>query len=309
MQSKGHDTLVYRLSEILVRLNQGEHLNPKELASDFGVNLRTIQRDLNVRLAYLPIEKFQGLYSLPASYLGKFGLEDIRHFAGLAGVSQLFPSLDNDFLRSIFDDKVGSSLLVKGHNYEDLSGKECLFHKLESTIENANYIAFEYETNKGVKAYDQVSPYKLVNNKGIWYLAGVHEGKLKTFAFTRIDSIVESVTSFEADPTTLQRLLDEDSIWFTAKRTTVRLKANPEIARYFKRRKLIANQVIESEADDGSVIIRTEVGHQNQILPIVRYWMPHLLIQEPMHMQEALNESIESYLANHQLSSDSGVSL
>ena len=40
----------------------------------------------------------------------------------------------------------------------------------------------------------------------------------------------------------------------------------------FKRRKLIANQVIEQELSDGSLMISTTVGHANQILPIVRYW-------------------------------------
>lgn len=56
--SKGnHDTLVYRLSEMLIKLNQGEKLIPSNLADEFGVNIRTIQRDLNVRFAYLPLKK------------------------------------------------------------------------------------------------------------------------------------------------------------------------------------------------------------------------------------------------------------
>ena len=49
MTASFHDTLVYRLAQMLVKLNQGEKLDPQELASEFGVNLRTIQRDLNVR--------------------------------------------------------------------------------------------------------------------------------------------------------------------------------------------------------------------------------------------------------------------
>ena len=50
-----HDTLVYRLSRILFKLNQGEALDPRALAREFAVNLRTIQRDLNVRLAELQL--------------------------------------------------------------------------------------------------------------------------------------------------------------------------------------------------------------------------------------------------------------
>lgn len=48
-----HDTLVARLAQILIRLNQGEALDPKALAEEFQVHPRTIQRDLNERFAYL----------------------------------------------------------------------------------------------------------------------------------------------------------------------------------------------------------------------------------------------------------------
>lgn len=42
MANNNHDTLVYRLAQMLVKLNQGEKLVPLALAEEFGVNLRTI---------------------------------------------------------------------------------------------------------------------------------------------------------------------------------------------------------------------------------------------------------------------------
>ena len=41
MSDGSHDTLVYRLAQMLVKLNQGERLDPQALAEEFGVNLRT----------------------------------------------------------------------------------------------------------------------------------------------------------------------------------------------------------------------------------------------------------------------------
>lgn len=41
------DTIAFRLTEILRRLNEGKKLDPHALVTEFGVNLRTIQRDLN----------------------------------------------------------------------------------------------------------------------------------------------------------------------------------------------------------------------------------------------------------------------
>ena len=38
------DTIAFRLTEILRRLNEGKKLDPHALVTEFGVNLRTIQR-------------------------------------------------------------------------------------------------------------------------------------------------------------------------------------------------------------------------------------------------------------------------
>lgn len=64
-----HDTIAYRLSQILIKLNQGDHLDPAELADEFGTHVRTIQRDLKVRLAYLPLLKTRGGITLKPSTL------------------------------------------------------------------------------------------------------------------------------------------------------------------------------------------------------------------------------------------------
>ena len=158
MTSDNHDTLVYRLAQILVKFNQGEKLDPQALAEEFGVNLRTIQRDLNVRFGYLPIQKTEGRYHLDPAFLGKLSTRDIERFAGLAGVRGLFPSLSDDFLRDIFDTRIQSALLVKGHHYENLAGKEATFRQLEQAIIARCHVAFDYIKAEGTKPYASVAP-------------------------------------------------------------------------------------------------------------------------------------------------------
>src|SRR5947207_2577615 len=113
MASGNHDTLVYRLAQMLVKFNQGEKLDPRSLAEEFKVNLRTIQRDLNVRFAYLPLEKSDGRYYLDPAFLGKLSTRDIERFAALAGIRALFPSLSDEFLSDIFDARMQGAILVK----------------------------------------------------------------------------------------------------------------------------------------------------------------------------------------------------
>lgn len=296
MSSDNHDTLVYRLAQMLVKLNQGEKLDPRSLAEEFGVNLRTIQRDLNVRFAYLPLEKTEGHYHLDPTFLGKLTTRDVERFASLAGVRGLFPSLSDDFLRDIFDTRMQSALLVKGHNYEDLAGKETLFRQLEQAIVARRHVAINYSKDEGSKSYMFLAPFKLMNHKGIWYLAARDGDKLKTFAFTRIESLRILDSHFAPDASVDRVLVEEEGIWFGEEKKEIVLKIAKEVAGYFKRRRLIANQVIEKELEDGGLIVSAKVGHPNQVLPIVRYWIPHIRIISPEGLQAELERELTGYV-------------
>ena len=296
MSSDNHDTLVYRLAQMLVKLNQGEKLNPQAMADEFGVNLRTIQRDLNVRFAYLPLQKTDGYYHLDPTFLGKLSTKDVDRFAGLAGVRGLFPSLSDDFLRDIFDARIQATVMVKGHNYENLAGKEASFRSLEQAIVSRQHIAFNYQKDAGPKSYTGVSPFKLINHKGIWYLAARDGDKLKSFSFAKIENLRLLESHFPADSNIEKQLAEEDGIWLNNDKKEIVLKIAKEVAGYFKRRKLIANQVIEKELEDGGLIISAKVGHPNQVVPIVRYWIPHIRIISPEGAQAELEAEISAYL-------------
>lgn len=296
MATNYHDTLVFRLAQMLVKLNQGEKLDPRSLVEEFGVNLRTIQRDLNERFAYLPLQKTDGRYHLDPIFLGKLTTRDIERFACLAGVRGLFPSLTDDFLRDIFDIRMQGALLVKGHHYENLTGKEPLFLELERAIISRHQIGFEYAKQDATKRYEAVDPYKLINNKGIWYLAALDGEKLKAFSFTKISRLRTLDTSFAWDTRIDAQLAQEDGIWLSEEKQEIVMKVSREVASYFKRRRLIANQVIEKELEDGGLIISAKVGHHNQVIPIVRYWIPHIRIISPEGLQDELEKEIRGYI-------------
>ncbi len=296
MANDNHDTLVYRLAQMLVKLNQGEKLDPRSLAEEFRVNLRTVQRDLNVRFAYLPIQKTDGLYHLEPTFLGKLNTRDVERFASLAGVSGLFPSLSDDFLRDIFDTRMQSAILVKGHNYEDLVGKESLFRELEKAIVARYEVDFAYAKPEGRKQYLAIAPIKLVNHKGIWYLVALDGEKLKAFSFTKLSQLRTLETHFAANPEIDKRLAEEDGIWLSQEQQEIVLKISSEVAGYFKRRKLVANQIIVKVLEDGGLIVSAKVSNLKQILPIVRYWVPHIRIISPEGLQEDLERELAEYL-------------
>lgn len=294
-----HETLVHRLAQILIRLNQGEKIDPGELANEFGVSLRTIQRDLNERFSYLPLLRTNGKYHIDSAVLGKLTTKDILRFSGLAGVQGLFPSLGEEFFRDIFDSRIQDALLVRGHNYENLAGHERIFTQLKRAIIRCQQISVRYQSSSGSKEYPSLLPYKLINTKGIWYLAATDNGKLKTFALTKIQRLTALDAVFQHAPETQAVIREQDGIWLSETPFDVVLKVSKDVSSYFKRRKLLANQFVEKELEDGSMLISTKVGHVNQIIPIVRYWIPHIRIVSPESLQNNLEKSLADYLTGN----------
>jgi len=297
MANGQHDTIAYRLSQILIKLNQAEKLDPEDLAQEFGVHVRTIQRDLRVRLAYLPLTKIQGRYQLSPAYLGKLNYNDIERFAALAGVKGLFPSLSAESLRSIFDKAIAVPWLVKGHHYEDLSERQPIFRQLEAAVMESRLLDFEMVVAGVPKAYKAVAPYRLLNLKGIWYLAAVAQGKYKTFGIGKMLRVVVTESSFHKDPALEITIAKQEGAWHSEDSHEVMLSVAAPVASYFKRRQLVPNQIVKLESSDGSLQISTTVGHPTQILPIVRYWLPHIRIVYPAPWQESLERGLEEYLA------------
>jgi predicted DNA-binding transcriptional regulator YafY len=135
-----------------------------------------------------------------------------------------------------------------------------------------------------------------MNHKGIWYLAGRDGDKLKTFAFAKIESLRLLDSQFPPDANIDKTLAEEDGIWLGEEKKEIVLKIAPEVASYFKRRRLIANQVIEKELEGGGLIVSARVGHLNQVLPIVRYWIPHIRIISPENLQAEMEQELRQYL-------------
>jgi predicted DNA-binding transcriptional regulator YafY len=296
---QGHETLVYRLTETLVKLNRGESLEPRALADEFGVDLRTVQRDLNQRFAYLDLVKEQGRYRMNSAVLGRLSTKDVERFARASGTAGLFPTLSHAFVRELLREDQASPLLVRGHHFEDVAEHAATFAFLSKAITDRRHVRFHFlgKSGRATKAYDDVAPYRMLNQKGVWYLAALHGGRLKTFGFSRVRDVLVKASSFERSPDIEQRLEADESLWQSDTVLRVVLDVAAPAAHYFQRRNLIPNQVLEAMAADGSLRLVATVGHPNEILPIVRYWIPHLRIVEPAQLQVDLEAEISRYLS------------
>ena len=118
--SKSNDKLSIRLTQILLKLNSGEILSLDDLALEFNVSKRTIQRDINERFSYLPLIKVDGCVRIEEYCLGKLSFKDIKNFATLSGIKNLYPELDDNFIVDLLNTRLNSTYLIKGYEYESI---------------------------------------------------------------------------------------------------------------------------------------------------------------------------------------------
>ena len=288
---KKTDKLAVRLTSIITRLNAGEILSVKELADEFEVTQRSIQKDLNERvMQFLPVTHKNGQYYMEAYLLGKLTYDDIRDFAHLSGINKLYPTLDDNALSDILNKKVSDALLVKAGAYENISSKKGEFDLIRLAIVLKHQLCFTYKDKKRL-----LNPYKLVNNNDVWYLVGNEGGELKTYSFTKIEKLCKTEKSFTPNSNYNEIINDPNNKWFSKNKLKVILEIDSSVAEYFLRRELLPHQVVLKQTKK-KLIVQTTVAYDEEILKIVRYWIPHIKIIEPYELDERLRNELILYL-------------
>ena len=286
---RSHDKIAVRLAQIIVKLNSGERLSIDELVEEFSVNKRTILRDFE-RLSILPIQKENGKYFLEDYALGKLGFKDIKTFAALIGARSLFPELDDRFISDVLNEKLNKAYLIKNQGFESIQISRDDFEAVSAAVIKNRIVDCEYNDKER-----KLKPYKLINNSGIWYLLADDEGKLKNFTLSKIKRIKIKGDTFTANAEFLKRIEKNDTNWFSDAKFKVTLEIKNEAMKYFKRKEFLPNYEVVQE-DDHKIIISTEVAYDDEILRVVKYWLPFIKIVEPLNLKDKFENLLRDYL-------------
>ena len=293
-----HERLADRLANILTKLNMGSQLSIKELASEFGVSTRTISRDFDRLNTYLPLlqDNENKKFYLDSNYLGKIAPKDIRNFAQLSGISHLYPSLDMSFLRELLDSRAHQIYSAKGYSFEDASQFKELFKVLGKAIQEQRQIGFLYKGESRL-----VQPYRLIHHHGSWYLAAVRKNQLRTYRISHIQLMhaTHEYPQFIPDQDIVKVVEDDDSIWFGQDKQEIILSIDSQVAFYFKQRSILPEQQIVRELGDGGLLVSSKINHDMQLLPLIRYWIPHLKIVNPGRLQDEMEKGLNEYISSN----------
>lgn len=281
--SKG-EKLAQRLSAILTLLHQGDHLDKHLLADRFQVDVRTIERDMAERLDGVVERNAQGRWQLMHAARGAIPARHLSEYARLSGTQYLFPDSSLPYLLQQLD-KPGNrrTMRVQPAAIEDLGATTPYFARLEAAIDRCFECRFEYKGK-----VRRVQPYRLIHKHGIWYLAATEEERLKNFSVALITELaVDEGSRFSPKPEHHDYIDGKDDIWFTPDTVDVVLRVAPVAAHYFTRRALLPKQR-HCVHTGGALTVTSQISHPQQLLPVVRYWLPHVRIVQPTQWHDRL---------------------
>ena len=297
-----YDTILTRLTQILSKLNDGEALSVKELAEEFNTCPRTIQRDFNERLTSFPIYKEGRRWKMQEGFRiekaksleDEVVLDIIEKIT--EGIGGKFATKSQKLLSKIKNEDFNP--IYTKLNIEDISDKFADIQLLEDAIKKRLEIKCSYDNEHHEIYSTTIQPLKIVNFEGFWYLLALRGEILKKYYLKNISNVQVTEKSFTTGAKVETLLDDSISIWFSQENEPfeVKLYADSSCAKFFKRRPLPTQTILSIESD-GAMEFTLKITHEMEILPIVKYWIPHLFVMEPLWLKELVKKDLENYLS------------
>jgi len=127
-------------------------------------------------------------------------------------------------------------------------------------------------------------------------MIGLDDGREKTYSFKQISNLEIVPDTFVMNEALKEKLQVSDSLYHGNQISEIILKVGATVAPYFKRQALFPNQSIIRHLDNGDLLIECTDVNEIEVLPIVKYWLPHITIISPEYLDKDLREIMTEYL-------------
>jgi hypothetical protein len=106
-------------------------------------------------------------------------------------------------------------------------------------------------------------------------------------------------SGFGVSPEILEKLEDSVNVWFDPGTVPyeVTLWLDPDVVVYFERRPIAKSQKLYKQSD-GSAELIVKITTPDEILPIVKWYLPSIRIMEPEELKNDFESMLQEYLEN-----------
>jgi len=305
---KDYDKLLYRLTSILTKLSNSELPTVRELADEYNVSVRTIQRDVYERLSGFPVvaneqKKLQFIDGFTLNRT-KLSLEEITT---MTLSLELIKNKGNEFqeaslklMNKFLYKDVFNPYYIKPVASEKIDTDSHILNQIEEAIQYKNVILI-VRKNKTEK---EIEPIKITNYDGFWYLLGKSDGSIFIDMISHMISQIVRVeilsTKYHMSESEYKLFENVHTPFFKEDvEFPIVIKVKSNVANYFKLKKFLPSQEILEEYEDGSIKLKFKVTHLEEIDNLVKSFLPDIIVLEPQEYRESILKEIKEYIENY----------
>lgn len=301
-KKKNYDKALYRLTKILELLLDDARPTIRELAEEFNVTERTIQKDVYERLQSFGIAKnnygklqFEYEIDIKKSFLRIEEMFFISlSLSQLEDIDKEHQELARSIFRKILKKELYNPYFIKPELFQPIDHNETIVETLEDAITKCQAVEISFN-GKPLKLF----PYKIASFEGIWYLLAdnVAQDKLKNYMISRIEDITVLDEKFERMKELEDTLEKIESAWYVEGNSfKVVVKVYPQIAEYFTLKKHLNSQKLLEKLPDGSLLLEFTVTHEEDVDNLIKSWLPHIEIVSPSAFRERIVKELTTYI-------------
>ena len=295
--------LADRLATMIHYLNRGYTVNIKELAEEFSLTERQIQKDIELFGTMYEIENLGAQnYRMKKGYklIGTEN-EDVEMAMALMKSLQqsAIPQMNDDVDKALPESKEYGNIFLFNIDYEKfLDMKE--FYKLLQAIRYQQSCSFSYIKKDGSKKEVNAHPYRIANFSNFWYLLAydVEAEKIKSYHINSISKVILAGENYIGN-TSIEKEIEEtfgqfDSPWFDTNPKSVILAAKGDAKLYLDRsHPKNINITFQSEIDTE---MQFHYYNDTEVLTFVKKWLPDIMILDNTELDQKLRETLKNYL-------------
>ena len=304
------DKKYYRVLKILNILNEKGSVRIADLAAEFNVSSRSIQRDLErVNMTFGLQQDCKGEYSFACGVSLKEMRLSEEQLSALILMKEMFKGMGGAFSRS-FDALFRR--MTKLSPWESpyaiimpKPGKDLDISKLTPDVETAilehRKIRVDY-IKKGALTNRVLAPLKILVDNGFYYVLAMSE-KRGEYVKYRLDNIknLELTAQTFTPPADIGKIIkDATSVWGAMpardRKISMRLKIAPAAADFFRKKDFFPLQKIVKENPDGSIILESRLAQFMEAIPTILGWLPDITVLEPEALKTEIRSRVERYL-------------
>ena len=318
---------ITRILFVLEKISSNEKVCVKELASFLDVTPKTIQNDFKDVLKPYFGDKLNKVgdcyFLLKREYfhdLFQHNHKTSKQFLKFLSIvdSNLYNQFKKEHTDLIKSLKLDSSQIYQIENspYEHLKSTSLeLLEELELAIRNRIYMTItHHKPNDQKYTFKECQVLKILYLEDNWYIAvntlqDYHTKNTNScFRLMRIGFIIK-VKEYQIEAKTfhsdnIEKLKAESSLHHLQtpfskihdEAYSVIVKVSAYASIYFKTKQYLKSQRVIKCFDDGSTYLEFTITDDMEIIPLIKQWLPHLRVVEPLRIRETIETDILEFM-------------